>query len=39
MENFIWAKFEDFNPGTQHLRKFWELLCLLEVKTQLCKFF
>ena len=30
LENFIWAKFDDYNLK-EHLRKFWELFCLLEI--------
>ena len=36
MENFIQAKFEDYNLE-EHLRKLWELFLPLEVKAQLQK--
>ena len=35
---FYSSQIEDYNPE-KTLRKLWELFCLLEVKTHLCKFF
>ena len=37
MENFIWTKFEDYNP--ERASQLWELFHPLEVNTQLYKFF
>ena len=37
MENFIWVRFENYNPGRAS-QKAWELFCPLEIKAQGFKF-